>query len=425
MGAFSADFLVAFLLAVVCLAPVIPLAKRWSISILPVSVLFPVFVSFGIVFFLPVSPWYVFEQGGYHDGLYYLSWAEELAGYSFGSVSAATEPIWPGKGVWPAILSLLIISAGGPVTLSPIVLNSIVMSYIVLLVQRATCIINPEGCEFPLIAMFGTFPSFLVFGALPIREAVFWLGVVFGVLSVSYAFIDRARSAYGYLVVSAIVMVLIRPDAGVVIWGGFATAILGILAFHTRQNRSPNWARSIVIGVLVWAVIFWALAQLRPAMSADSVPGHGGYLSRVATTGFGQADELGISSASLTDSFCQGGFLIASSCAALINSPHFFFGPFLWEFEAQLVWALASFSTLHFLVVLVFVALVVARPKGHGPLVVGLLLVAALSVVMFSSILMNYGILIRFRTTTELILMPLAIEGFIRVRNWGVERLRH
>ena len=42
--------------------------------------------------------------------------------------------------------------------------------------------------------------------------------------------------------------------------------------------------------------------------------------------------------------------------------------------------------------------------------------VAAVSMVLFASVLTNYGILIRFRATVEIILLPLAVAGFMGFR---------
>ena len=101
----------------------------------------------------------------------------------------------------------------------------------------------------------------------------------------------------------------------------------------------------------------------------------------------------------------------AALCHAVVNLPYALFGPFYWEYGSEAIWLIAGASTLHFLVLggLATYYLVISRGR-RWPLL-SLLAVAAASMLMFSSILTNYGILIRFRAATEIMLIPLAVSG--------------
>jgi len=105
----------------------------------------------------------------------------------------------------------------------------------------------------------------------------------------------------------------------------------------------------------------------------------------------------------------------AALCKASANLPYALFGPFHWEYGPGAVWLIAGASTLHFLGLSGLAAYYVIMSKGRRWPLLAVLAVAAASMLMFSSILTNYGILIRFRAATEIMLIPLALSGALEL----------
>lgn len=103
--------------------------------------------------------------------------------------------------------------------------------------------------------------------------------------------------------------------------------------------------------------------------------------------------------------------------------PHVMFGPFPHEIEAGPIWYLSSLSTFHFWLTIVFATIYMLRNKRHWLIALGLFSLALMSLAVFTLILTNYGILIRFRVVTELLLAPLAISGLLCLKeSWAISR---
>jgi hypothetical protein len=112
------------------------------------------------------------------------------------------------------------------------------------------------------------------------------------------------------------------------------------------------------------------------------------------------------------EDFCSSALVVRVACGAWENVPYALLGPFYWEYGPELIWIVSGLSTLHFLALVGLSLAYFASQGGRHWVTVGTLAVAVVTFTMFAAIMTNYGILIRFRAATEIILIPLAIAGY-------------
>ena len=115
------------------------------------------------------------------------------------------------------------------------------------------------------------------------------------------------------------------------------------------------------------------------------------------------------------------------TCNAATNSLRVLLGPFWWEIGFQPVWLLAVGSTWHFLLLVVLSTLFFIRSRETRPIVASLGVLAIFSLAVFGALLTNYGLLLRFRAMTEILLIPTAVGGLLtiartRSQSWPLKK---
>jgi hypothetical protein len=144
---------------------------------MPVIVISPIFLLVGFLLHLPLSPFY-----SPSDGVWYQEWGFRLGErWSSGDSSvvpgALEDPLWPGKGFWPSIIALFY-SVVGPVTMTLIVFNTIVLGGVTLAIQKASLLISGVRFRWGVVAGITSSLPFLIFGPSLLREAI-WTATVF------------------------------------------------------------------------------------------------------------------------------------------------------------------------------------------------------------------------------------------------------
>ena len=268
------------------------LVKIWKVSSLPLAVLLPSFVGAGLILYLPLSPLYVRS-----DGEFYQQW-----GYSLAAAWLAGEPmdspqaLWPGKGLWPLIIGGFTAIAG-PVTITLIVFNALLLVLSAILLQEATFLLGGRSPRWSMVFVFLSSGPFLLWGPSLLREALFWLGVALGVLALSYASVHRFRSAFLAVGVSALVLLGVRPDAGIVLIYGFVAMLIFLFGIVGRK-RSPLRAVASSVVLLSLALSFpTAFDSVREGVTGQSIlDANKALAGENVTTGFGSSSSSSSSS---------------------------------------------------------------------------------------------------------------------------------
>ena len=414
------DFLLGSVLLLMSAYGLYRLVKVWKVSFLPLAVLVPSFICVGLILYVPLSPLYLRS-----DGEYYQSWGYSLAaGWSSGEPMVSPQALWPGKGLWPLIIGGFTAIAG-PVTITLVVFNALLVVLSTILLQKATLLLSGKSPRWSMVIIFLSSSPFVLWGPSLLREALFWLGVALGALALAYASVNRYRFAFLAICLSGLVLLGIRPDAGMILIYGFVAMLIFLFGIVGRKP-SPLRVAATASTLLSLALSFPAAFEFARGseVTGETIEVSSKELAEANTAFTPPVD----SSDSVDRSWCESQFageslVNAVSCSALVNLPYAFFGPFHWEYSQEPVWFLAGASTVHFLILVGLATYYVVVSGGRRWPLLALLAVAAASMLMFSSILTNYGILIRFRAATEIMLIPLALSGALELmEKWKFSR---
>jgi hypothetical protein len=393
------------------------LAKRARVSVKPFLVSVAFLVPVGVLLYVAGSPFFQIS-----DGIFYQAWGTAIAESWAGGPDAPIEGKWPGKVVWPTVIAIFTYLFG-TVTVTLITLNACLFGFSVLVTQQSLRLLTGQDAPFWVSLFALTSTPFLIFGPSLLRESVYWLGASLGVLAVAHLRVRRFLPASLALIGSSLLVLAIRPDAGVVLVYSFVAAIavlagLSRTVFSNPAARLGAWA---VIPALV-VTVSPAVEFVRPGVEATTIVRSASALGdETARSAFTSPTGSFVGAGSPQPStspqpLCESFLVGQVVCKAFAHMPFALFGPFPWEYQASPIWIVAGFSTMHFLLLSFFALFYVLRPSTFdwaGLLIIG---VAAVSMVLFASVLTNYGILIRFRATVEIILLPLAVAGFMGFR---------
>ena len=413
------DFALGLVVVVVTSLGILVLLQRWKLARLPFALSLPVFLIAGTVLYFPFSPLYIRS-----DGEFYQRWGFALASsIRSGAEFFPPQEVWPGKGFWPSIIALMSLISG-PATWSLIALNAVLLSLTVVLLQKATFELGGLRSRWTIILVFFTsLPTFL-FGPSLLRESIFWLGVSLGVLGISLLASGRRLRSTGTISMAIFVLLAIRPDAGVVLAYSFVASAAMIWGFAS----GPGGLRSRLGALAVLAILATSFAPTfnllrEDTNSATIVNANKALSSGDVVSAFKRTEEPS-SSVNTTEEVCSSdeSLPVVVLCKAATNFPQSVFGPFPWEYGGEVIWWIAGLSTLHFWTLLLLAWFSLAPDTKYRWEKIGLFGIAAVSMLMFASILTNYGILIRFRVVTELLLTPLALIGLENVRRWFAVR---
>lgn len=427
MGFTATDLITGTLLLSVGGGVALWVARKLQLSRLPVSVVGPLLLIFGLLVHVPSSPLYLIS-----DGEYYLGLGADIANtWRGGEVTYNRNP-WPNKEAWPIFLASLVWLMG-PVIVTPIVINLTILLGTILIMQIVARNLGASSSGWTLTLLLATCLPFLVFGPSTLREAIFWLGSSLGILSVSFFFSGRILRGFSTLAGASIVLLVIRPDLGVILIYSFGFLLI---VFGVLTSKPFRWRR-ITASVVALAALALsapsALQFVRPSISPNTVIVVSEALGAQDVTstfsGALPADSTGAlpadSTGALSESrFCSQNLLVISLCSAGKNLIPAFFGPFWVDIRGEPVLVAAALSTahFHFLGLLSLLFFFQRNTKKRAAMVLAGL--AIVTLVIFAAILTNYGTLMRFRTVTALFLIPLAVAAASRLEKSMRRRLR-
>jgi hypothetical protein len=312
----------------------------------------------------------------------------------------------------------------GPVTISLIAFNTFVFGGAVLAMQKSVLLLTGKTARFTMVTVVLTSTPFILFGPSLLRESLFWLGTSGGVLAISYL----RRRRVGLALVSAgwgaLLMLAVRPDAGAVFTYAFIGVIVVLIGFDgpRRSATTRLVAVAILVGLAVSAPQAFALiregagvSDIDTAADALSDSSVGTAFSSWAEGSERDSGTPVAEAVTRLEDFCNSTLVVRVACGAWENLPYVLVGPFYWEYGPELIWIVSGLSTLHFLALVGLSLAYFASQGGRHWVTVGTLAVAVVTLTMFAAIMTNYGILIRFRAATEIILIPLAVAGYFAV----------
>lgn len=395
-------------------------ASKLNLSPWPVFLLGATVTPLGALMYLPASRFAI-----NNDGFAYLAWGSAISERWQGIPSGGSlDPIWPGKGIWPSIIAgfhFLI----GPVQFLPLVISILAFIACVVVVQLTSEIISRGTYPSLATILVLSSPSLMLFGPSLLRESFVWLGVSLLVLSLIVILRGNVWKSLLSASSGALICLAFRPDVGVVFV--YVTAIL-LIGLKVLTSHSNIWLRFGLFSISTLAIAGsfpFVFRFMQPQVSAERV--------KAVTTELGEAwriesafvapqgesfvapqGELGVIG-------CSESYLLQLGCQALANFPRTFLGPFHWELSWNLISAAAAISTLHFLVLVALSILgffCLSRDDKLSSSAVWLLAFA--SMIVWASVLTNYGILIRFRGATEVMLLPSALVGASNFLKWSV-----
>lgn len=375
---------------------------RIGVERLPALILLTTVFPIGAFLFLPTSPFFLSS-----DGLYYQEWGFAISRAWSGEPSdLARQQVWPGKGVWPALIATFH-AAIGPVTLSLIAFNSAAMAATTVVLQKTILFLSGHRAKWSLVVFVLSSPSFVIFGPSILRESLFWLGTSLGILAISSVRKTSMGKTIASTIAGVVLVLAIRPDAGLVVaW--FFVGLVTVLLCFSRYGRSPRRviAGTVVLGVLV-STMPTTFEFVRPNVTPAVIQNAAEELSAPSVeTAFSSIVRIPMPES------CDRFVSTKLVCSSISHLPAAMFGPFYWEYRAQPIWFASGLSGLHFLAALALALFYLFGRENRNLSSFGIIVVAAASLFMFASIITNYGALIRFRAATELMLTPVAMSGY-------------
>jgi hypothetical protein len=368
-----------------------------------------------VLFLFAISrfePWAFLPLAG-DDGYYFL-WAAEIADVLEGEANDSGKQIWPGKGVWPVVIALTHLFVEDAF-LAPLAITTIASVSTILSVHRATQLtIGHSPPPFVLALLILLQPAFLGWGPTLNREVFFWLGTSLLVLGFAYYIRESYLKALSSGVAGAVLVIGIRYEVGIPLaYLMLCAALIYFVSsppvamtgrrFYKWLIASPVWAFSTLVTAFgfLWArnpslfSLIPVAAEVEELYLRNEVNRR--YLGRDEVTTAFQVSEnpiLGV---------IEGAFRAV-------------FGPFPSEMGASLVWWILALSTLNFLLVLVLAMVFLFSSRLRFFEYSGLALAALGCIVIIAFAITNYGMVMRFRFVSQILLIPLAIGGYLVLR---------
>ncbi len=401
------DFLLALTIGIVLSLTAWAVAKKANISVVPFIVIAPVLVAVGLVTQVPMSPLYI----GLQDGAFYREWGYAIEeSWRSGEEVMGGRTLWPGKGFWPLLIAVFY-SIAGPVLISLIVFNALLVAFSTMFLQKATALLFNINPRLVFIVLTLSSPPILLNGPTLLREGIFWLGISASVCGLAYLHKRNYVVASLTLLSGISVILAIRPNLGVIIAYLIVFVALAIWIFQSNAGVRSR-------------VISGSVASL---MLAFSFPPAFSYLAWDISTVGDRANRVAqaLSGDDVTTSIkdppqSMDAFLESTLGASIVRFPSLVFGPFWWEVGPEPIWLVVIGSTLHYLLVLATSSSLLFLRRYRNIPTLLLFGVSAIILVTLSAVVTNYGTLIRFRVVAEVLLVPLSAT-FI---TFAAQRLR-
>lgn len=401
------DAVLAFSILVFSLAVGIYASRKHGLSTIPIIFLLPFLFVVALVFYGPGSPFFIPS-----DGDAYLQWGRQLSSsWQMGTDLAPELQLWPGKVFWPLVIAAIDFTFG-PTHLALLSLNCLFLGVSIVIIQKVVqLLVRPTG-SWVFVVAFGSFSPFVLFGPSLLREAIFWMGLSMGSLAIVYSKERRLGLSSVWLALAGFFLVGVRPDLGFIFLLLLVLLLVSIVGFGWPVRSRKRMIAAVVANASLVALSPQALRFLRPSTSS------GAAMVETSQRSLSTPEVITSFSSESGDGYeiCDSYLFVKILCEGVIGYPRTLFGPFVWELGLAPIWIIAAFATLHFLVVISFAVHFGLSGVGRNWQNLGILLISVGTLFIFAALLTNYGAMIRFRAATEMLLIPLAIAGWLEVK---------
>lgn len=377
--------------------------RKHGLSTIPIIFLLPFLFVVALLFYGPASPFFIPS-----DGDAYLQWGKAISSSWKVETEAGPDlPLWPGKGFWPLIIAS-IDWVFGPVHLTLLSLNCLFLGVSIGITQKVVQLLARQTGSWVFVVSFGSFSPFVLFGPSLLREAIFWMGLSMGSLAIVYSRERRFGLAIAWLSTAGLFLIAVRPDLGFIFLLLFVMLLISISGFNPRVRSWTKMAGATFANVFLVLLAPQVLEFLQPRVTRGA--------------GLVGTSQRSLSTPEVVSSFtnpgasyeiCDSLLLTKIICEGTVGYPRVLFGPFVWELGTEPIWMIAALATLHFLIVSSFAIYFCLSAVGRNWQNLGILLISVGTLFIYAALLTNYGAMIRFRAATEMLLIPLAIAGWL------------
>jgi hypothetical protein len=356
------------------------------------------------------------------DADYYLAWGQDLAKlWSGETVANEVQTSWPSKIFWASVLGFLSLFVETPV-LSAIVVNSFLCASCIVLLGKVVEGFTTRRAYWGVAFLLCSNPSFVLFGPSLLREGLYWFSLSLSLFAI--ATLEKGRVGRGrmLLILGCSLQVAVRPDLGAISGALILTVFLLTFSLSARfSSLLETGLRAFGLGFLWVTTLSWV--YLTQSLTET-------YFSRIGSrlSGVRGGSESGFDSSFSTAEFasegpCQSSSLANYVCNGLGNLPQVLFALDAWPNLANSGASLLYVLGLgHFFLLVGFA--VYALKLGEIPKPAGVLIFSSslFLIFVFSSMLTNFGLLARFLVSAGILLMPLALAGFLHAWTTVKER---
>ena len=381
----------------------ISLSKKMLGGYIYILIILFFFGSIGTLQYLLFGPFRIFGDSIYYEkiALKIIDWWATLGPNPF------AENLWQNlmdKRAWPATMAF-IYSIFGEEALYIIFLQVFLIAATAFFVAISIQKLNVGFKPGPLfIIVFSLAPFFTIWGTSIGREAIFWSGI--SIITYSSYLLIKSQYKKGYIifVISAILIVTIRPNLGLPIIFSFVIPLFIYLVWLKKPNNLFEVLKYSFLSLFIFlsAILSYFLIQVP---STDFEENRESFTNDPAS-GFTPL---------LNDEISQIENPVLELLAlSLSNFPNTFFGPFPHEWSLNSRMIFAEVTLIYWLIILILVLWGIHK-NWERRLGVTFLVIATIILLVVSTTLTSYALVARFKAISIVVLMPYAFFVFFEI----------
>ena len=377
-------------------------------------VILATYTGYAIALLIILGPFQSFADAAfYHENaLVILNWWEGVGPNPFGGVWQTLMA----KQAWSVLIATIYWFVGVQPA-AVVFVNVLIVALTAVITASTIREIKPSFRPSWLFACFFIAAPFITIFAVSMgREALYWAGTALMMLA-SAKLLNR-KWLWGFIIFvgSAVVLICLRPTLAIPQIFAFLIPLYVIWVISLLPITTRKLVRISLVGLVLALSIVPAKNLI--TVGAYDIDVTRTILSESATSGFDPdsfvspegSKSTAVEPSELEDASGDTGATSGNSLVDyVINSlqtlPRGLFGPFVTELKPSPVMVIAFINLIYWLLLLALtiIGLLKKWQPAHGG---AALAIASLIIAVISSLLTNYGILIRFRAIALVIVMP-------------------
>lgn len=380
--------------------------------------LLSIYLVFGSALFLIYGPINFFS-----DSTHYLTDAQYVLEWWAGKGGAPYEGLWQflnEKKAWPTVIACIFWLIGN-VPFAVILLNILLIALTAMVTASTVTKISAKKVHSKLfLGFFIAAPFIPIFGINMGREAIYWLATSIMVNAVADFLVGKSQIRIGTFVFGSLLLIIFRPNLGIPQIYAFLIPIFVIWAIRKYPYTFKKSFMIIVAGFLLALSLIPAKALV--TSDANDIEVTRRVLSEGTNSGFPpetivvdlpetivvDLEDENSKIVDTLDASDTGNTWLDYGINAIQTFPRGIFGPYIYELNSSPVMIMSGINLVYwlFLFVLSIWGLILKYKVSAGT---AYLFISLIILLIISSILTNYGILVRFRSAAELVLLPYSI----------------